>query len=177
MLINGSNQQYQPTQASEHCGQYGFRCVDVESFQICTYPDLDGVTDAPEVVHKCMDHNLCDEDNPAYCTPVNKEENETKEKTKGKSQNKIFGKRNQDQLSRKSYVRASSNDKVNQKFIGSSFNDNINVRNTFNEYEDEIITTTASTDYDYPSFKYEKFECENFGYYPVRCGIKYLNEK
>lgn len=172
MLISGSNQQYQPTQASEHCGQYGFRCVDVESFQICTYPDLDGITDAPEVVHKCLDHNVCDEDNPAYCTPLDKTENESKEKPTEKCEKKIFGKRSQ--VSQKTNVIRSSNDiRRDQILIGRNFGDNLNIRNTFDN-EDEITTTTTTTDYDYPSFKYHQFECENFGYFP---GMKSLNKK
>lgn len=66
-----SNQENHDTDEPITCGQYGFRCINEIFFQICTYPDLDGQTEQPEVIHECQDKNVCDEDNPAYCSPPN----------------------------------------------------------------------------------------------------------
>lgn len=57
--------------SAEPCGQYGFRCIDEKYFQVCTYPDGDGQTEQSEIIHECQDRNICDEDNPAYCSPLN----------------------------------------------------------------------------------------------------------
>lgn len=56
------------TEAPKHCGQYGFRCVEKHSFEICNAPDSDGYLD-PDEVHNCAKDTACDEDNPAYCSP------------------------------------------------------------------------------------------------------------
>lgn len=53
----------------EVCGQYGFRCLDDRSFQVCRYTDIDGHTEEPQEPHQCADDMICDEDNIAYCTP------------------------------------------------------------------------------------------------------------
>ena len=60
----------QPQIDEAPCGPYGFRCIDETSFQVCAYPDFDGQIDEPETVHECHEDYSCDEDNPAYCTPV-----------------------------------------------------------------------------------------------------------
>lgn len=165
MLISASNQQ---NQNEEQCGQYGFRCVDVESFQICTYPDLDGLTDAPEAIHKCFDHNVCDENNPAYCTPVERPEYviESKEKTNQKCQKKFS--RNINALE--------DINKWEQGLKDDKFNNNLNIRDTFdfNNEEDETEPTTTTESEDDYTFTYQKFECENFGYFP---GMEYFHQK
>lgn len=162
ILLSASNQS---TEDSEHCGQYGFRCVDSESFQICTYPDLDGQTEAPEIIRKCFDHNVCDEDNPAYCTPLDRIENEITVRPNGKCQKKDFGKRR----SSGNYLR-----KANVPMTGSSYGlrdlklrkrDDANPFGFNNEDEIETEATTTESD-DYPSFEAQKFECESFGYFP-----------
>ena len=51
------------TEALKHCGQYGFRCVEKTSFEICNEPDSDER-------HNCAKETVCDEDNPAYCSPA-----------------------------------------------------------------------------------------------------------
>lgn len=56
------------TEVKKLCGQYGFRCVDETSFEICNEPDLDGNLD-PNEVHFCAKETMCDEDNPVYCSP------------------------------------------------------------------------------------------------------------
>lgn len=53
----------------EVCGQYGFRCIDEQSFQVCRYIDIDGQMEEPQAVHQCQEDLICDEDNIAYCTP------------------------------------------------------------------------------------------------------------
>lgn len=53
----------------EVCGQYGFRCIDEQSFQVCRYTDIDGQTEEPQAVHQCQEDMICDEDNIAYCSP------------------------------------------------------------------------------------------------------------
>ena len=57
----------EPT-AAKHCGQYGFRCVEFTTFEICNEPDLDGNVE-PDEVHHCPSETICDEDNPSYCSP------------------------------------------------------------------------------------------------------------
>lgn len=48
------------------CGEYGFRCIKGGmEFIICD--DVDG--DLPAVEHHCQDGTVCDETNPAYCSP------------------------------------------------------------------------------------------------------------
>lgn len=168
IALSVSNQQNLYTEGSDRCGQYGFRCVDPESFQICTYPDLDGQTEAPEIVRKCLDHNLCDEDNPAYCTPLDRTESAAK--PNGKCQKKGFSKRSSPKF-QKSHVPPKSNSNalrdLNQRNSGDANPFGFN-----NEDEPEMETTTAADSDDYPSFKYQKFECESFGYFP---GITELN--
>lgn len=165
ILLSASNQQNQFARDSEHCGQYGFRCVDSESFQICTYPDLDGLTEAPEIVRKCFDHNVCDEDNPAYCTPLDRPENVITIQPNGKCQKKVFNKRN----SAGNYLR-----KANVPMMGNAYGfRNLNIRksddaNPFgfdNEVELQTEAPTTESE-DYPSFRIQKFECESFGYFP-----------
>lgn len=50
------------------CGPYGFRCIDERYFQLCAFRDINGQTERPDIVHECHDKNVCDEDNPAYCS-------------------------------------------------------------------------------------------------------------
>lgn len=71
----GKNGNPKPQEEEEYktCGQYGFRCVDLKTFVICPGPNLDD--DYPIKVeepqeHICGDGLICDEDNPAYCSPV-----------------------------------------------------------------------------------------------------------
>lgn len=54
----------------EPCGENGFRCVDEKSFQVCALIDMDGIVDDPEEFHECGNGTICDEANPAYCTPI-----------------------------------------------------------------------------------------------------------
>lgn len=175
LLSVSTDQQTQTTENSEHCGQYGFRCVDSESFQICSYPDLDGLTEAPEIVRKCFDHNICDEDNPAYCTPLDRKENEitVQVQSNGKCPKKVFGKRS---------IEGKFFRKTNVPMMGHSYrlsdphlrkSDDANPFD-FND-EDEIVTEATTTQsVDYPSFKYQQFECESFGYF---AGTKERNKR
>lgn len=55
---------------TEPCGEYGFRCIDSKTFQICALIDMDGNIDDPDDFHECANGTNCDEDNPAYCTPI-----------------------------------------------------------------------------------------------------------
>lgn len=171
IVLSVTNQQNQYTEGNERCGQYGFRCVDSESYQICTYPDLDGQTEAPEIVRKCLDHNQCDEDNPAYCTPSDRIENESATKSNGKCQKKVFSKRSSPMF-HKSHIPTKSNSNtlrdLNQRNRGDANPFGFN-----NEYEPETETTTTSDNDEYPSFKNQQFECESFGYFP---GITRLNK-
>lgn len=167
ILLSVSNQQ---NVNNENCGQYGFRCVDTESFQICALTDLDGLTDGPEIVRKCLDHNVCDEDNPAYCTPLDRIENGKSEKSNGQCQKKVFSKRS----GSGKFLR-----KVPLKSNFNGFKD-LNLRNSddvdpfgFNNEVETETTTITDVDDDYPMSKYQKFECESFGYFP---GIKKMNE-
>lgn len=52
------------------CGQYDFRCVDETTFQLCTYSDTESSRiDHTELIHQCGPDTVCDEDEPAFCTP------------------------------------------------------------------------------------------------------------
>lgn len=65
-------QKIEEEEAFQPCGQYGFRCLDKKRFQICPGPPLDDgylEKEEPEE-HTCGEGLVCDEDNPAYCTPL-----------------------------------------------------------------------------------------------------------
>lgn len=161
-LLSVSNQQ---NENNDRCGQYGFRCVDSESYQICGLTDLDGMTDAPEIIRKCLDHNVCDEDNIAYCTPLDRMENIVTAKPNGKKNG--FSKRSHSA----NFLRNTDLPLSKSNFNGLR---DLSLRNSdsadpfgFNNEDDiDIETTTTATDSDdYPTFKYQKFECESFGYF------------
>lgn len=57
------------------CGQYGFRCIDDQSFQICELTDIDGEREDANVPHECPDDLVCNEDDNAFCSPRFKIEN------------------------------------------------------------------------------------------------------
>lgn len=167
IVSSSSNQQIQSTENKEHCGQYGFRCVDRDSYQICTYADLDGVTDAPEIVRMCLDNNVCDEDNIAYCTPLDlKESGVIVKPPKIKYGEENFGKRSSSGIfSRKTDVLTSNNSNGLRHYLNLRKSDNANPFDFNNDYDD-VVTTTSKSSVDYPSLKYELFECEEFGYFP-----------
>lgn len=146
---------------SDHCGQYGFRCVDSDSFQICTYPDLDGQTDAPEIVRKCMDNNLCDEDNPAYCTPRERMEFEITVRPRPKCEKKMFRERSvAGNIFRKMAVPKTSL-KLGNSDDSFGFNDDGET-----DFDTTSTTTAITTENDdFPSFANPKFDCESFGYF------------
>lgn len=51
------------------CGQYGFRCIDDQYYQVCPLTDINGHREEPNIVHECQEELVCDEDNNAYCSP------------------------------------------------------------------------------------------------------------
>lgn len=51
----------------QKCGQYGFKCTDPMTFEICSEPDSDGNLDPP-VVRQCPLETRCNEDDPSYCS-------------------------------------------------------------------------------------------------------------
>lgn len=57
---------------AKKCGQYKFKCIDPMTFEICEEPDSDGNTDPP-MVRQCPLETRCNEDDPAYCTPIDNE--------------------------------------------------------------------------------------------------------
>lgn len=72
---NGNlNKQKQPEEEEyRSCGQYGFRCTGLKTFVICPGPSLDDdypIKEEEPQEHGCADGLICDEDNPAYCTPM-----------------------------------------------------------------------------------------------------------
>lgn len=163
VLLSVSDQQNQLSEENQPCGQYGFRCVDTKSFQICTYPDLDGQTEPPEMIRKCLDSNVCDEDNPAYCTPLDRIENEITVKPSGTCQKKVFGRSPSGNAFRKANgLRSGEINGYSEVKLR-----NIDESNPFGFDNEDIETTTISSESDdYPIFNNQKFECESFGYFP-----------
>lgn len=51
------------------CGQFGFRCTDSSTFEICSEPDSDGNTDPP-IMRQCPLETRCNEDESTYCSPI-----------------------------------------------------------------------------------------------------------
>lgn len=162
ILFSASHQQIPSSDENVQCGQYGFRCVDSESFQICSYVDLDGQTEAPEIVRKCLDHNICDEDNPAYCTPLERIGNEI---TSAPVEKKVLNKRSRGGTFSQKLHSPINNGIDEHKDLNLRRSDDDNPFG-FNNDDIETTTVTSADNDDYPVFKNQQFECETFGYFP-----------
>ncbi|KAJ6640362.1 hypothetical protein Bhyg_13112, partial [Pseudolycoriella hygida] len=149
--------------SNEYCGQYGFRCVDTESFQICSFPDLEGVTEAPETIHKCLHQSVCDENNIAFCTPLEQTENFVTAKEKGKCHKK-GGRKRSEKISPKNHLLMRKNRLMElQKILEKSEDNHFD----FNVQDESEIETTTLVDYDdNQSLEFHSFDCESFGYFP-----------
>lgn len=144
------------------CGQYGFRCHDIKSFQICTYPDSNGHTESPEIIHECHENTICDEDNPAYCTVIDLEY--TTKLSDCYPLNKEY---NNNRLNNNYKIVNNDNSntidvKKRQIYIYHDDNDYDDEYKTTTETTELPPTTTLSTEYlsDY------KFHCDEYGSFP-----------
>jgi hypothetical protein len=55
------------------CGQYGFHCVDSQTFEICGIPNEDG--NGSTDTRQCPLETRCNEDDPTYCSPTEGDHN------------------------------------------------------------------------------------------------------
>ncbi|CAD7089849.1 unnamed protein product [Hermetia illucens] len=131
------------------CGQYGFRCFDSKTFQICAINE--DPEDANQEVHECREGLICDEDNPAYCTPIDPMFTTHKIACPGR-------------IARESqYVMYDEFDE-GSKMNGRNNRDNDNNCGCV----DEIVATTSTTT-EIPTtgpYVQPEFDCEGYGFFP-----------
>lgn len=58
------------TEPPPPCGEYGFRCLDAHTYQVCAYTDIDDETEDAAETHECPEDMECDETIQEYCTPL-----------------------------------------------------------------------------------------------------------
>lgn len=110
-----------------------------------------------------MDNNVCDEDNPAYCTPMDRIGNEIPPTTVDKCDKKVFSKRSHSgDFLQKKPITLSKNIGERRELNSRNSDDD----NPFGFNNDDVETTTVETEIDdYPIFQNRQFECETFGYF------------
>lgn len=71
-LLPSTVAQTVPTEQQEkHCGEYGFRCVNIREYEICSIPSEQEANEAetPLITRSCVEGMICDEENPSFCSP------------------------------------------------------------------------------------------------------------
>lgn len=154
------------------CGQYGFRCIDLKTFEICPGPPLEddyAVKEEP-VEHVCGDGLICDEDNPAYCTPMEASMTTPRpEKKEEPLNNWVDENAYFDDYMEKVQKLSDYNEEYNLRVVRSSEEDSYKKKEECPCSTPEttemttVMTTTVMSEADVPMTG--PFECEGYGFH------------
>lgn len=171
---DGNNNKKVPQEGDDDykgCGQYGFRCIDPKTYEICPGPPLDDdyPTKEEPIEHVCGDGLNCDEDNPAYCSPMESSLTTQRSTNEGPLQNWVDDVYFNDYMDRIQKL-SDYNDEYSLRVVRSSEDERKREDcgcSSTESTEMTTIMTTTITSMETPP-QPGAYECESYGFHADR---------
>lgn len=139
----------EPKPDTKHCGEYGFRCINAQEYEIC--PDLSEPDATLTDSGSCTEEMRCDEENPAFCSLS--ESGDTKCDEKGK----------REVISYDDDVVYKEHNDINLNFMEDGVEECEEEHSSTTETPD---TLCKSFDMDIAKMFSNPHDCEHIGYFP-----------